>query len=678
MNKFQYIIGKKRFFAIFLLVIFLNIPTTTDAWWFGSQSASVEQSDTSFFASLWCSARSVFNQDHRCRQEQAVAVVKAASTTSVMVTSDSEPDTATPASTPDATNITNQYITNPTTIIREVVRETIPTPATVVYRSGGGGSFDGDNFVSRTLFANQVDRIYDSISSRASGSGESFSTDLLTVSGNGSVANNFTVAGDTTLSTLAVTSTTTLDNLVATEINLSSGTPADTTNRLYNTNGSLYWNGSLVTSSSTGNWSGSGSDVYRLSGNVGIGTSTLNSLLSLQTTGTKDILNLFETGGSEVFTVLESGRVGIGTISPVASLEVAGGDIALNSNYIGNDGDGTGLSFNNGGASFTNISGSMLSYNFQNTSNANNSGSRLVFESGPSIEMAQIEATVDTNTQNSRLTFGVRGSNSLDEVARFDSSGNFGIGTTTPDYLLTVDGTASFSDLTGSTGAGSLCLTANNEVVFNSASDACLPSLRQTKHDITTLDFTALDLIGGLETVSFVYNQGDGRTRYGFIAEDVATVDELLATYDADGQISGIDDRSMIAVTLKAVQELWSQTKEYFDRTETLEAEVESLKARLDALESKNAKQINQDEEIDSSESEEESEEESDEEEMVDAAVAETEETAATENDTEPESTPEQNEPEDQEEDEVEKGEEVEEISPEIDGSATEPETEDQ
>ena len=34
----------------------------------------------------------------------------------------------------------------------------------------------------------------------------------------------------------------------------------------------------------------------------------------------------------------------------------------------------------------------------------------------------------------------------------------------------------------------------------------------------------------------------DGRTRYGFIAEDTASVDAHLATYDASGTVSGIDD----------------------------------------------------------------------------------------------------------------------------------------
>jgi hypothetical protein len=79
--------------------------------------------------------------------------------------------------------------------------------------------------------------------------------------------------------------------------------------------------------------SGGNSLLYvRNDGAVGIGTTTLGARLSLQTTGTTDILNLFETGGTEVFTVLENGNVGIGTTSPtltaVSGLHIKGATAA--------------------------------------------------------------------------------------------------------------------------------------------------------------------------------------------------------------------------------------------------------------------------------------------------------------------------------------------------------------
>jgi hypothetical protein len=63
-----------------------------------------------------------------------------------------------------------------------------------------------------------------------------------------------------------------------------------------------------------------------------------------------------------------------------------------------------------------------------------------------------------------------------------DTNGNTGIASTTPWRKLSVSGTVGFDGLTGAAGAGSLCLSANKEVVYNSGSDNCLSSLRSTKH----------------------------------------------------------------------------------------------------------------------------------------------------------------------------------------------------
>ncbi len=56
---------------------------------------------------------------------------------------------------------------------------------------------------------------------------------------------------------------------------LGESTPAISDNRLYNFGGDLYWNGSAITSSTTANWSAAAGDVFRLTGGVGIGTSTI-------------------------------------------------------------------------------------------------------------------------------------------------------------------------------------------------------------------------------------------------------------------------------------------------------------------------------------------------------------------------------------------------------------------
>ncbi len=57
--------------------------------------------------------------------------------------------------------------------------------------------------------------------------------------------------------------------------------PSTATDRLYNTSSSLYWGGSLVGGATVGTWTLSGSNVYRASGNVGIGTTSPYTKLSV-------------------------------------------------------------------------------------------------------------------------------------------------------------------------------------------------------------------------------------------------------------------------------------------------------------------------------------------------------------------------------------------------------------
>ncbi len=182
-----------------------------------------------------------------------------------------------------------------------------------------------------------------------------------------------------------------------------------------------------------------------------------------------------------------------------------------------------------------------------------------------------------------RLETTPLGSTSAAERVRIDSNGNVGIGTTTPWRSLSVAGTVGFDGLTGATGAGSVCLDANKQLVYNSGSDACLSSTRATKHDITALGFDGLDLVTALEPVSFVYNGADTRVRYGFIAEDAAVVNAQFATYNASGTVSGIDDRAIISVIVKAIKEIWVRLEEYFARTERLEERVAQLEAQIAA-----------------------------------------------------------------------------------------------
>lgn len=133
-------------------------------------------------------------------------------------------------------------------------------------------------------------------------------------------------------------------------------------------------------------------------------------------------------GGTAALTVDTSFRVGIGTTSPSTKLHVVGGDIYTDSQFRLNQGQG--ITWNNGDNYIKGISG----YHLQFTTYDGASAQQEVL----------------------RLTGG----------ASVSGGGRVGIGTTTPDYKLDVNGTGRFGDYlisnnyTGSTlGSGGLYLS---------------------------------------------------------------------------------------------------------------------------------------------------------------------------------------------------------------------------
>lgn len=248
--------------------------------------------------------------------------------------------------------------------------------------------------------------------------------------------------------------------------------------------------------------------------------------LNFSTNGAQTGLHVTHNNGSDLMTVLSSGNVGIGTTTPSKKFEIY----------------------------------STTNPTMRLDAGVGSVADLEIFFDSDGENRAKILADRDSGGgQTGFLTFSTHGAGGAGTAAterlRIDSSGNVGIGTTSPWRKLSVTGTVGFDGLTGAVGAGSLCLSANKEVVYNSGSDNCLSSTRATKHDIESLSVDALSIVNSLQPVSFVYN-GTDRTRYGFIAEDTASIDAILATYNENGDLTGIDDRSILSVLVKAVQEL--------------------------------------------------------------------------------------------------------------------------
>ena len=93
--------------------------------------------------------------------------------------------------------------------------------------------------------------------------------------------------------------------------------PGVTINRLYSSAGSLYWNGSVIGGGGIGNWTSTGGNVYRTSGNIGVGTTSPFASLSIVGNGyisgalTAASLNAANATSTNLFATLGNFTTGI-------------------------------------------------------------------------------------------------------------------------------------------------------------------------------------------------------------------------------------------------------------------------------------------------------------------------------------------------------------------------------
>jgi len=146
------------------------------------------------------------------------------------------------------------------------------------------------------------------------------------------------------------------------------------------------------------------------------------------------------------------------------------------------------------------------------------------------------------------------------------NDGNVGIGTTAPTYKLDISGTMRatatstfdagvlMAGLPAGAGAGFLCRDANGVVSYSSGA-ACTGSSEVIKHNIASANY-GLDQIIQLEPKTFVYNwDSDDKVKLGFIAEEVAKVNPLFASFDGQGNPIGLSDRGIMAAMVQAIKD---------------------------------------------------------------------------------------------------------------------------
>jgi hypothetical protein len=259
-------------------------------------------------------------------------------------------------------------------------------------------------------------------------------------------------------------------------------------------------------------------------------------------------------------------RVGIGTTSPDAALEVAMRGSILQSSYLN-----LALTRYGGPPAVLLFRSAFGTEDAPQPSGANDDLGRVQFmgrdangwEVGAQVVAEAAESWTNT-THGTSLSFHTAAAGSDSTAARLviDRDGQVGIGTTNPDAQLHVAGTLRVDNF--ATGGGNqVCRNDANQLAF------CSSSLRYKRE---VRDYAeGLNVLSRLRPISFTW-KNSGATDLGFGAEDVAAIDPRLAVFDDDGTVEGVKYDRLTTVLVNAVKELAATNAVLERRLNELEA----------------------------------------------------------------------------------------------------------
>jgi hypothetical protein len=379
-------------------------------------------------------------------------------------------------------------------------------------------------------------------------------------------------------------------------------------------------------------WANANSDFNLSGGNVGIGSTTAGSLLSV---GSTNGIN---------FSTATSTFSSTGGINLAAGCYALGGNCLSLSSFAGTLGVANGgtatTTFRSAGVIFSN--GSYLTQASLTGSNDfewDNTNNRLgIATSTPYATLSVVTGAGNVNTATSSGAIFCRTTNQCDflggdstgnymesfgakdlyigtantsQAIRFvqnygttqpftiDTTGKVGVGTTSPWRTFSVVGTVAFPNITTSAGLQTavLCQSSTGEVIADSA--ACLASAARFKQNINPLSSsTAMQELMAIQPVTYQYkpsfngslesNPNYNGTFEGFIADQVGKIDPTLIEVETStttgainsypGQPAGLKIDNIVAVLWSATQSIASHQSEQDKEISQLQQEVAQLK----------------------------------------------------------------------------------------------------